>query len=89
MKNNLVLLFLLLSFIFCKENNLRQDTQSNNLDEEVTLKTDEGIIAACRIACGWKLNEECFIRCLQAMKGTGSGGDKAEKKEEVEVQTVE
>ena len=89
MKNNLVLLFLLLSFIFCQENNLRKDTQLNNLDEEVTLKSDEGIIAACRIACGWKLNQECFIRCLQAMKGTGSGGDTIKTENEVEAQMVE
>lgn len=84
MKNYLVLLILLLSSIFCKEHNLKKETQLNNLDEEDILKSDEGIILACRAACGWKKDVDCLIRCIQAAKGTGSGGD-LQKKEEGEV----
>lgn len=89
MKNYLVLLFLLLSFIFCKENNLKKEIQLNNLDEEEILKSDEGVVLACRGACGWKKDVECLIRCIQAVKGTGSGGDVQQKEEVEEAQMVE
>ena len=77
MKNNLVfLLFLLLSFISCKEKNLRQDFQLNNLDEEEVLKSDEGIVLTCRLACG--KDHACLIDCIKAVKSVEQAESRVE-----------